>query len=370
MRLIYIIQLDLDSNGSLAAVINEKVRSMKRILGTDNVTVWHPKLGKNPILKYTKYVLFDFICALRLLRFKKGRDSKVIYRTIYFPMSHVVMKIKGIKSAYEMHADLKNEIPLLNKSKVEIFLLKVLAKFERMNLRKSEAVIYNHPVLLNKFKTRFLKPSIYTYNGVNPDKFRPLDRNTCRSEIGWSSNIKIGLFLGSISKWHGVNYLIDIYNKINEESSDYHLYIVGATNTEYIRELKNTAKDNQSIKFFDRVPPEDTVKYINASDYCLLPVNDNRTSPGSPLKLYEYVACGKPIITQENKLGYSDEVEKYKLGLALDLTLPETAAVKIMQFMNSDNQEQYLDSNRKSAIEHFNWDDRISKWIELVVNLD
>ena len=56
---------------------------------------------------------------------------------------------------------------------------------------------------------------------------------------------------------------------------------------------------------------------IIAADACLLPVKNNRISPGSPLKLYDYISNNKPVIA-EDIIGYSDEVLKYNFGLSVN----------------------------------------------------
>src|SRR5690606_39279334 len=39
---------------------------------------------------------------------------------------------------------------------------------------------------------------------------------------------------------------------------------------------------------------------IKASDLCLLPVKNNRASPGSPLKLYDYISNGRFVLDRKS----------------------------------------------------------------------
>ncbi len=57
---------------------------------------------------------------------------------------------------------------------------------------------------------------------------------------------------------------------------------------------------------------------VRTGNACLLPVKNNRISPGSPLKLYDYIAKKKYVLTQSDLLGYSDEVEKYGFESVVD----------------------------------------------------
>jgi glycosyltransferase involved in cell wall biosynthesis len=371
MIIIYVINFDLNKSSKTLNVISaDKASAMKAILGENNFQVWHPNLSSNVALKYFQYITFDLKCALKILFLNNKQSYRIIYRNLFFPLSNIAMKMKKIKSAHEIHADFENEIAFLNKSPLEMYLLKCLAFFVKFNLRSCNAFIFNHPSLKNHFGLKYSKPSIYTYNGVNIAKFNTASIEDTRKKIGLPKERTIALFIGSISKWHGVDYLINIFNSISfNENPNLYLYIVGATKNEYIDSLKETASKNNHIIFINRVPKSEANDYINAANVCLMPVNNNRISPGSPLKLYEYAACGKPIITQENLYGYSDEVLNNQLGMVTDLTNPQKASKDIINFIRTADWELYTKNNRSKSIMLFDWKHRVKHWIDLVKSL-
>ncbi len=147
-------------------------------------------------------------------------------------------------------------------------------------------------------KTRWVakKPSIYSYNGCDPEAFYPIDMLTCRTSLGLNPVLNYYLFIGSLSKWRGVDLLINIFK--NGMSENEILFILGNSSHAYGAELKSFAAGAANIIFHDEVDSSLVVKYINAADVCLVPVKPILKSLGNPLKLYDYIACGKPVIGQ------------------------------------------------------------------------
>lgn len=94
---------------------------------------------------------------------------------------------------------------------------------------------------------------------------------------------------------------------------------------------------------------------VKASDACILPARQSRVSPGSPLKLYDYILHEKFIISQSNILGYSDEVESYSFGMTVDLEKPKITALELSEISIVE---------KKLEIDNFSWNTRMKYWIE------
>lgn len=366
MRVVYLIGFSIDGSSGKNKATSEKVRVLKSKIGDKNFSFYTNKRQRSIIFKLIGNQLFDFYVFRKLLFHKN--NFIVIQRVFFMPMTRFLLFIKGVKVVSEFHADFKDEIPHLNKSKFQRFILKLIAPIYTLNYKLSHGIIYNHPILKEKFDSRFKVPSIYSYNGSNYNQFIPVDKSFSREKVKIKEDEIAFLFLGSVSKWHGVDYLIDIFNeKIIQENNNISLYIVGAAENSYVNEIKQKI-NNKNIKL---IPPVDTnfaINYINASDYCLLPVKQIRISPGSPLKLYDYISCGKPVIAQSNVRGYSDEVEKYNLGYTMDLTNSNTSAIRIIKIINE--KQDFSENNRAVAMNDLSWEKRIEKWLNFIYKLN
>ncbi len=108
------------------------------------------------------------------------------------------------------------------------------------------------------------------------------------------------LYLGSLHPWKGVPTLVEALVHLRRPAR---LKVVGGNN-ERIAELRALA---QRLGVADRVllsgpcPPAERFAVIQEADVCLLPLST--TSIGSrytsPLKLFEYLAMGKPVVVSD-----------------------------------------------------------------------
>ncbi len=368
MKLVYIVDFPIDGNSGKNKATKEKAKALKNKIGIDNFHFLHPKKYNSRFQKITSKLFFDFYVLSKILFIKQ--IDVVVQRVLFTPLTRFFLYIRGVKVISEYHADFKEEIPFLNKTKLEKKVLYFMSYFYSLNYSLSNGIIFNHPNLKSKFDKIYKKPSIYSYNGANTEIFNVKPLSVSREKLDLPNDKMIFLFLGSVSQWHGVDYLINIFTTdtfINHDECI--LYIVGGSENVYVNKLKKQAEVNPNIKF---VPPVDNVlasEYISASNFCLLPAKQIRISPGSPLKLYDYIACGKAIITQDNLKGYSDEVENYNLGFTVDFREANSAAVKMISLTEDINYEQFESHNRNIAKTELSWNNRIDKWYNFIDNI-
>ena len=146
------------------------------------------------------------------------------------------------------------------------------------------------------------------------------------------------------------------------------MYIVGGKDPQYTKLLNKQVKNN-NIYFHDAVDTQKANLFMNAADFCLLPVNNVRLSPGSPLKLYDYISCGKPVIAQSTMLGYSDEVERYDLGYTVDFTNTDMAANFLANELDVTKGKDFLANNRRVAETEVSWKQRMIQWLNFIYGI-
>lgn len=107
------------------------------------------------------------------------------------------------------------------------------------------------------------------------------------------------LYLGSLHPWKGVDVAVHALPKTRSVE----LWIGGGESGR-IAELRALAAQlgcADRIRFLGKIPPPERFHLIDQCDICLLPLRD--TSIGarytSPLKLFEYMAMGKPVIASD-----------------------------------------------------------------------
>lgn len=173
----------------------------------------------------------------------------------------------------------------------EIFSLKnkKLYKVERNLLNTSDLIICI---------TERLKKEILTIFQIDSQKIHVIP-NAIRDDWLNIKNEKEEyiFYAGSLKKWKGVDILIKAMKYLPEEK----LLIVG--NGEEFNHLQNIVKEENlqdRIKFLGYVPHAEIPKFLSKAKIFVLPnVEEDASVFTSPLKLFEYMAVGKPIVASD-----------------------------------------------------------------------
>ncbi|WP_051610344.1 glycosyltransferase family 4 protein [Terasakiella pusilla] len=143
-------------------------------------------------------------------------------------------------------------------------------------------------------------------NGVDIERFTDLDDSAAslRRELGFEEDDIVFGFVGTFGQWHGTEVLSNAFAKLarsdHPQAKKIRLLMIGDGN--FCRDCKDIIKSanisDQAI-FTGTVPQENAPTYLNASDVLVsphVPNPDGSAFFGSPTKLFEYMATGKPII--------------------------------------------------------------------------
>ena len=125
---------------------------------------------------------------------------------------------------------------------------------------------------------------------INPDKYRP-ERMFKGFTIG---------FVGSLYAWAGLDLLLEALCELHSEGLDLSLVVIGdgqmkATWQNQMQQLDLA----ENVKFVGQLPPEEVLPIFAGCDLGYSGHLDLRGKKvyRSPLKLYEYMAMAKPVVT-------------------------------------------------------------------------
>lgn len=361
----YVVTIPLAGFSGKSKATREKVKALRRYSKTAKIysvsdLTWLPARPS-----FARIFMLEFSYSLRQI-FSRRKPDVIMARCHIGWGPLFVGRIKKVPVFFEIHADSWDEAKVMNSGKkIKLFLEYIRHRIQIYLFRRSAGLIFNNPRLENFFKQNYrgLPPTVSVYNGADTKEFFPENMVACRRELDLPSGKKILLFVGSLSRWHGVHYLIGVANALKKKRDDFKLVIVGGSQNKFEDLIKRANVGKPQIVWVPEVSSEVARKYINAADACLLPVDDIRVSPGSPLKLYDYVACGKPVIAQSNMEGYSDVVERYRLGISCDFKDFENAASRIDGFISTFQEQQFRVNNRSCAENYLSWDSVILDWM-------
>jgi glycosyltransferase involved in cell wall biosynthesis len=174
-------------------------------------------------------------------------------------------------------------------------------RYSRFSLKKAKKI-------LAYTKSMILDP-------VSPEKLvlvtAAADIESFKSNTNWKNVIRdryhlqgytvVG-YIGTFARWHGLEELVVASLNIVQQYTNVRFLMVGP----YFSAIKRfTEKYGVSSRyiFTGPVPYSEVPKYINAADILVAPYNPAKSELrrkygiGSPLKVFEYMACKKPIVT-------------------------------------------------------------------------
>lgn len=134
-------------------------------------------------------------------------------------------------------------------------------------------------------------------NGVDTGLFGNYPSQQLRQSLGIGTDFVVG-YVGVLREWVDFEPVFAAIKQINQDKHNVKVLIVGEEGG--ITKVENLAKKYQILDrviFTGTVPYTKVPEYISCMDVCLIPFKTNAVSDSaSPLKLFEYMACGKPVI--------------------------------------------------------------------------
>ena len=142
-------------------------------------------------------------------------------------------------------------------------------------------------------------------NGVDTERFAP--REVTPSDLGLPDGRYL-CYVGNFTELHYVGEIIAASKPVLERHPETRLLLAGdGPSTDDLRRQARELGISDRVHFVGRVRHEAVPEYIAVSEVCLLYMEP--VDSWSPLKFYEYLACGRPVVANTGLgLGVLEEV--------------------------------------------------------------
>lgn len=195
--------------------------------------------------------------------------------------------------------------------------------------------------------------------GANTELFRPMNTQEARRALQLNEKHNYICFVGALYKWQGIEYLIKASPNILEQCSSSVFLIVGdGYNRETLANLADGLGVSDRFIFTGVIPYASVPLYINASDLCVAPFIEERNGRTglSPNKVYEYLACGKPVVASDID-GVRELLEGANAGICVPAEDPDELANAVVNLLRStETRERMGESGRSYAVENGSWE--------------
>lgn len=279
-------------------------------------------------------------CAMRKLNYQRP-----IFWTFLHQTAALIGKIPAAYWIYHCVDDWPELLPMARMGRP-----KQIMQDERRLIQRVDIIFSVSTSLLQHYH---ISPNKLHFipNGVNVALFDPNDyiNHPKPKDLARLPKPIIG-FSGSLGKWIDTDLIIEIAKAFRKTS----VVLIGLNEgNPHLGELQR----QENIHFLGMKPREQVPVFINAFDVCLMPFA--RTAVGNgllPLKLFEYLAMGKPILATR-----SNSLEPFEDILYLANNAGEFKYLLDQALAESDTK---LVQKRRARAEEYSWTSRIKIYDE------
>ena len=156
---------------------------------------------------------------------------------------------------------------------------------EKKLIEKSDIVFVTAEKLGEKVKKYGKKPYLLP-NGCEIEHFLS-SKGFIPSEYKNDKRKKV-IYVGAIGEWFDV----ELVKNMSEKLLDINIYIIGKAKIDL-----SMLQNRENVKLLGSKPYSDIPNYIKNADLAIIPfINNDFTDRINPIKLFEYFACGVPVV--------------------------------------------------------------------------
>ena len=334
---------------SLKKEVWKKIESYNRIYENSSVKIFRtpiiPIKGLNRISAY--------FTSERFIK-KILRENNIDIVFVYSIVNNIQGTIKACK---------ESQIPMIHRTFdivheiiLEKYLRKKVLQIEKESYPEFDEVIANTPYMKTWAEEMGGKNVIVIEQGVDPTIMQNLPKdNLLMEKLNIADDDKVVMYLGSILSHSGLEVILDAIPSILKEIPNFKLLVVG--DGSHLSSLKHQAKRlgiNKKIIFTGFVPYKEVPKFCSLANLCINSFRiDDMTDKLSPVKIFDFMSCGKPVLATPLKGMLYDFPKDSETIIYADL---DDFEQKIILLLKSESLEEIGNRSRKFVEDHFTWE--------------
>jgi len=305
-------------------------------------------------------IMYNMVSIFYLLKHFSSKRIDIVYTrqsmlefiTLFF------MKRLGVRYIAEVNGIDSEQKRLYGMAEWKIWLSESL---HGMCYGLADAIVTVTDEIRGYLADRYPETKEKTYvvsNGANVEVSRPIKKADACRELGFDPDKIYFVFVGSLKKWHGIeNAILSIERLIRQEANIMLLVIGDGPERGDLESMVARKGLERNVTFVGKVKYSRVPLYIGTATACLAlfdRARNDRTGL-SPLKIFEYMACGKPVVTTDvgnliNIIGHHECGVIVKPG---DIDAMSEALMNLMR--NPELSKKLGGNGREAAVKHYSW---------------
>ncbi len=305
-------------------------------------------------------------------------DKKIILyvrQSVFFLVPLIFARIHHVPAILEVNGSVELEMKLHRRRNLFLFIW-ASHWILRLYYTLSWHIVTVTPQLKQFLqRTHSINPKKMTVieNGTNTNKFKPMNKMDARMQLKlpntWNEKCIIG-FIGNMEPWQGLETLIKAAPLVIKQRKNVTFLLVGDGKLRpKLEKLIHQYHLDPHFILTGRIPYPKIPTYIGACDVMVAPFigQRNREIGLSPLKVYDSLSCGRPIIT--SKIPNLEFVEERSCGFLVEPECPKDLASKLLEFFDLPREiRTEMGKNGRTFIKkNHDWDE-IARKISILVN--
>lgn len=296
------------------------------------------------IIGFLAFYLQSLLFSLVLI-FKNFDNDSVIYtRDIFIAF---LFQVKGHRVVYNVH----------NWSKKRELFSKLLNK----NIK----IICNSDGTKRKMIEEGFTRVIAVPNGVDTEEYNSvMDIQQVRSSLKLPVAKKIAMYVGNLYKWKGIDVILETARLVDMADI---LFVVVGGDIDDLKQYTQKAAGTDNVLFVGHKQKREIPSYIRSADVLLLPnsaVTEESRSQTSPIKMFEYMASGVPIIA--SNLPSIREVLNEENSFLVEPDSPKALAEGLKEILNNRPLAKKKAEKALADVKKYTWDEYAKKIIQFI----
>jgi glycosyltransferase involved in cell wall biosynthesis len=274
----------------------------------------------------------------------------------------LMLKFLGRPVIYDIHEDLPRALMADSKDYIPQRLKKTVGflaeRFEHLAGRIFTALVPAWPKIAQRFEKRNSRTTIV----FNYPVLEEFDKN---HSVGWSRRPASAAYIGGIAPERGIHKIIEALNLLPTSKST-HLILAGRFRPPRLEDDIRSLPGWRRVDYRGWVNREQIAEILNQSKVGLLLFLPLEGSTNIyPIKLFEYMAAGIPVVASNFPL-WKKIIEKHNCGICVDPNDIEAISQAIQNLINHPDDAVQMGANGRQAVEeNYTWPSEEKKLILL-----